>query len=326
LGIRNRNQDRFFTRQQPAAGPPSFHDQQNQMQNVIQGRTGNVQVPAQGRGREEFHTQPGAVNRTGVPDARGKAEGPVTSGSTGAQTPGTAQQPMDNGRGRATRPTNADRGNTTVDQNPNRGGWSKFGTPGGRSASGDSGRINNAPPPNNPRIDNAQVPRVDRGNAPESTHQGGGVSTPSTNNAPPQRNEDRGWQRFPSNSGDRNRGTSVPSQTNDRSSKPPLQLDRPIVTPRTEVPRAETPRNVPPPVSAPRPEIRNEPRNSPPPSRAPEVRSQPRYSPPPSRAPEVRSAPSHDRGSSGGGGHDRGGNRGGGDKSSSKSSSNPKNR
>jgi len=336
LGIQTRNQDRFFTRQKPEVGPPAFHEQQNQMQNVIQGRTGGAQVPTQPRGiegspasqtgqagqtgqgglqgsqgRPEFHGQPTSGSRVG--DARGKAEGPVNSGSTGAPTPGTAQ-PIQNSNGK---PTTVDRGNTSVDQNSNRGGWSKFGTPSGRSSSpsSDSGRINTAPPASNPHVDNAQVPRGSNG---------GGVNTPSPSGAPNNvpRNDDHGFQRFPNTSGTSNRGTSVPN-TNSGSGKPPLQLDRPIVTPRnegrrTDSPRAESPRSQPP-ASSTRPEIRNEPRNVPPPSSS---RSDNR-----SRSSSGNSS-SHSSHSSSGSSHgsDHGSSHSGSDKSSSKSSSNSKNR
>lgn len=112
-------------------------------------------------------------------------------------------------------------------------------------------------------------------------------------NIPSTSTAERGtWQRFPSGSGgrqDESARASGRDRSSDRQSKPPLELNKPIVTPR----------------SAP------ETRSAPPMARTPDVRNEPRS------MPEMRSEPrggggGYDRGvarSSGGGGYDRGGSR-----------------
>jgi hypothetical protein len=283
-GFQPRTQQRFFTQHQPPAGPAAFHDQQRQVQGVIQAHSGGAQVPARGgeaqqrsggeaqsRGAEagrgaETHTQPAIASRAGGPEGRGKSEAPATSGSTGAQAPAAThqQQPVENNSGRPASSAGAGRpaASTSGAGEQNRGGWTKFGPPSsGRAPSGDAGRPGAS-----------------------------GSSMPAT------------------------RPTTVPSQG---SSKPTLQLNRPIVTPRNEGVRSG-----PPAASSPRPQVSTRPMNVPPASsRMPQARGG-RSMPPPSAGPRGGGAP---RGGSAprssGGGRSSSGNR-----SSSNSSSGSKHR
>src|SRR4029077_1440761 len=197
-----------------------------------------------------------------------------------------------------------------------RGGWNKFGPPSGRSG-GDTG---NVPSPRS--NDQGRVPRTD--------------STP-TQTSPSRTQEDHGgWQKFPANNANNDRGTrsnDSPATRTDRvnsgdrpgGSKPPLELHRPIVTPRQPDVRNQERSTPPPPART--PEVHNEPRYSPPPTQRSET---PRYSPP-SRSESPRySPPSHSesRGrSSSSAGNSSSSHRGASDRgghSDSKTSSGPK--
>jgi len=233
--------------------------------------------------------------------------------STGASESATHNNPAAGG-------ANASGGNGAQDnKRGDRGGWNKFGPPSGR-ATGDTG---SAPSPRS--NDQGRVPRTD--------------STPaSTSPASPSRTqEDRsGWQKFPANNSSNDRGTrsiDSPATRNDRvnsgdrsgGSKPPLELHRPIVTPRQPDVRNQERTTPPPPART--PEVHNEPRYSPPPTQrsetprySPPSRSEsPRYSPPSHSESHGGSSSSHgDSSSSHSGSSDRGGH------SDSKSSSGPK--
>jgi hypothetical protein len=183
----------------------------------------------------------------------------------------------------------------------NRSGWSKFGPPPNRSG-GESGN-------SSPAIRSNDQGRVQRTETPNSGPQ-----------------QDRGgWQRFPSNndrSGHPNDSSVNRSDRGEYGSKPPLELHRPIVTPRQDSrpdtrndrysppPRSDSGRYSPPPRS-------DSGRYNPPPRSdsghySPPSRSQsPRYSPP-SRSEHSNSSSSH------GGSGERGGH------SDSKSSSGPR--
>jgi hypothetical protein len=197
---------------------------------------------------------------------------------------------------------------TSAPETRDRGSWTKFSPPAGSNRGGESGvRGRPAEPPSSGSSIGRGSERFPQ--QPERTQQ----SAPDTRG---RSSESGGWQRFPSSS-DRSPRMDAPVNRNDRpdnassrpTSKPRLDFDKPIVTPRST------------------PAVRTEPRREPSPSaspRMPEVRNEPRYSPPPSRGPEMRgggSAPRSTPSRSEGGGN-RGGNRGGnnsGDKGSKSS-------
>jgi hypothetical protein len=330
--IHTRNNDRFFTRHQPPAGPESFHDQAARVQRVV----GPEAAGAQGGAHGDFHAGPGQVDRH---DAGGNAGGTINggvnvrtgntevsrvggpqnagtvSGQGGAQTSGSGHgnSPSEGGR-------NVDSRNDQRD-NHDRGGWSKFGPPPSRSNNGGEAAGQNSTPASRSN-DVGHVPRTD--------------SMPAQT---PRTQDDRSWQRFPQNNNDRApKPSDVPANRNDRidpngasGSKPPLELHRPIVTPRQPEMRNEQ-SNTPPPSRTPdvhndprySPPQRSEPRYTPPPQRSdpryspPPQRSEPRYSPPPQRSESQHDSRSNSGSSSHGGGSDRGSH------SDSKSSSNPK--
>jgi len=355
-GIQTRNNDRFFTKRQPPAGPESFHTQVQRVQRVVgpeaagAGASGN-----QGNVRTDVHAGPGQVDRhdiggnasgnlrigtADIPKIGGQAAGSNSSGNAGGNVrTGIAQVPRTDGAGAGASAGSNSSSNAAQDNRRNdrsdRGGWSKFGPPSGRSNSGGAGEASGQTP--SPRsTDQERVPRID--SAPQS---GRGSDGPRTQDS-------GGWQKFPSNSDRGSRTNDSSNRGNDRvdqgGSKPPLELHRPIVTPRQSDNgnnrgndnRGNDNRG-------------NDSRYSPPPQRTPEVHNEPRYNPPPSsRNDRSYSPPSHSdrsysppsrsesRSSGGGGGSSSHGggssSRGGGSShesgghSDSKSSSNPKHR
>jgi len=174
----------------------------------------------------------------------------------------------------------------------------------------------------NVRTGNAEVPRTGGASTGGTTAGNGRGSVPSETGRTVDTRGDAnnrdsgGWNKFgtptgrttgsASESGRVDQTPSSATRSNGRQagdqggSKPPLDLHRPIVTPR-------------------QPEVRNEQRNMPPPSRTPDVRNQPRSS-----QPQQRSESRQSQRSSGSSSHSSGGNRGG--HSDSKSSSSPKQR
>jgi hypothetical protein len=321
MTIQPKQVDRFYTRHQPPAGPPSFNDQASRMQQVVQAHTqpgmvnrtggeriGNTQVPV--RAGNPTGTQsappdrgnrPSGIDRMGAgaqtQDPRGGDRG-GWHGLGGGDRPGTPSQPGRVGESTASRPGNLEvpRQNTTsAPETRDRGGWTKFSPPAGSNRGGESGvRGRTAEPP-------SSGSPIGRGTEPFPQQPGR-----TQQSAPDPRGrsaESGGWQRFPSSS-ERSPRMDAPANRNDRpdnasrpASKPRLDFDKPIVTPRST------------------PAVRTEPRREPSPSaspRMPEVRNEPRYSPPPSRGPEMRgggnaprSTPSRNEG-----GGNRGGNRG----------------
>jgi hypothetical protein len=354
-GIQTRNNDRFFTKRQPPAGPESFHTQVQRVQRVVgpeaagAGASGN-----QGNVRTDVHAGPGQVDRhdiggnaggnlrvggAEVPKIGGQAAGSNSSGNVGGNVrTGIAQVPRTDGAGAGASAGPNASGNAAQDNRRNdrgdRGGWSKFGPPSGRSNSG-AGEASGQTPSSR-STDQERVPRID--NAPQS---GRGNDAPRTQDS-------GGWQKFPSNSDRGSRTNDSSNRGNDRvnqgGSKPPLELHRPIVTPRQSDNnnrgndnRGNDSRYSPPPQRT--PEVHNEPRYNPPPSSrndrsySPPSHSDRSYSPP-SRSERSYSPPSRSESRSGGGGsssHSSGGSSsshggGGGGHSDSKSSSNPKHR
>jgi hypothetical protein len=347
-GIQTRNNERFYTRHQPPAGPESFHEQRERVLRAVGPEAAGAQAEARGgfhsglaqadrrdNGRNAAGNANGGVNvRTGnaeVPRTDGSSNGRTTPGrSTGPQAPGENNQgnvSSDNGRGMDTRSDSRD--------NRSRGGWSKFGPPGGRSNGGEPTNRNSTPAPRS--NDGVRGSRTD--STPKS-HTGGGspnwqkfptagdrpasgerATQPSDRGAqtPPTRTtqEERGgWQRFPQNSDRGSRSNDQPASRNDTinfnersvgGGKPPLELHRPIVTPRQPEVRNEQ-RNAPP---AHTPDVQNEPRSSPSPQGGEprysprEQRGEPRYSPSPQRS-ESRRESRSGSGSSHSGGGDRG--------------------
>jgi hypothetical protein len=307
---------------------------------AVQGR-GNAQV----QGTTDLHTQPGMGNHPGdqTPKAGDKGDfrgfgGDKSSGAGGnnggdrAGKPEAPQQNNSGGTAKASQTPETHTPDNRATDNRDRGGWTKFG--GGRQQ-GDSGRTDQSNPATR---DNTRVPRTDKGSSSGVSNSGQGAASgddhggfrkfPGGGDRVPQQpdraeqpksttpggatGDHGGWQKFPSNSGPGSRQSDPGNTNRDRSgpsqNKPPLELNKPIVTPR----------NTPSPMPSRMPEIHNEPRSMPSPSRMPETHG------------GSRTEPSHSERSSGGGGGggsrggDRGGNHGGGGDKGSKSSSGPK--
>jgi hypothetical protein len=337
-GLQPRNTDRFFARKQPPAAAPAFHEQVSPVQRVMQGHIGNAQIPSAGnRGPEatragEFHSQGNSGTATPGRDTAGqsasaraqdntaesktsgdqnhggwtkfssRSNSPSTSPSTTMSDSRRSGTSGSTGRSGASGP--ASRGNVNIPRND--------GNPNGRSSSGPG--ASTSAPSNEDRGGFRRFPG-DGGAAPsESTPRG---ESPKASGPVDRERGDRGvdrnnsgWQRFPSNSGPGSREDDGRQNDNpggrDRSSsprsKPILELNKPIVTPRG------TP--------------------GPSPSRGPDMRNERSGPPSGSRSSEPRGGGSygggHERGG-GGGGHERGGGGGGGERGS-KSGSNLRNR
>jgi hypothetical protein len=197
---------------------------------VVANESGNASATGNEAGKEG---SPGGFRRFGSGNGPNNAGiGPGngaaakdSSARTGA-TEGVAQNnsPSNNGGTNAGKPGgNSAQENTHGD----RSGWSRFGS--GRSGEnpGNSGRAEQT-----------------TSSVEKSNDQG---RTPKTDSATPD-NRNGGWQRFPANNGG-GRDSSVNRTDSGGGNKPPLDLHRPIVTPRDESPRntqREEPRYNPP--------------------------------------------------------------------------------
>ena len=286
-----------------------------------------------------MHAGPGQVDRH---DIGGNAGGNLRTG--GAEVPKIGGQAAGASAG-SNSSGNAAQDNRRSDRS-DRGGWSKFGPPSGRSNS-DVGSGHSEQTPSGSRFplggDRQTNDRQSNDRQINDRSMGGQTSQPSDRGitqAP--RTDSGGWQKFPSNS-DRGAGSSS-NRGNDRvdqgGSKPPLELHRPIVTPRQSDNsndsrgnnRGNDSRYSPPPQRT--PEVHNEPRYNPPPSSrndrsySPPSRSDRSYSPP-SRSERSYSPPSRSESRGSGGGsssHGGGSSHESGGHSDSKSSSSPKHR
>jgi hypothetical protein len=223
--VQPRNGGHFYTQHQPPAGPESFHTQVDRVQRVVGSQGMNA--------------------RTGI------AEVPRNDRQAGGSVGN--EQPRGEINSRSGRPEGAN--NVGAGDNRDRSGWNRFGSPSGRPGS-DSGNNGPRSEPSSPVVRSNDQGRVSR-----------------TGNSTPAPQEERGgWQRFPSNSNNNDRGArsnDSPVNRNERGeaggySKPPLDLHRPIVTPRQDS----------------RPDTRNDQGYRPSPSRTPDTRND-RYSPPP---------------------------------------------
>ncbi len=224
--VQTRNTGHFYTQHQPPAGPESFHNQVDRVQRVV---------------------GPQGINaRTGI------AEVPRNDHPSGGSVGN--EQPRGEINGRSGRPEGANNVGAGDNRDRSGSGWNRFGSPSGRPGS-ESGNNGPRSEPSSPVIRSNDQGRVQR-----------------TGNSTPAQEDRGGWQRFPSNSNNNDRGPrSNDSQVNRNErgesgggSKPPLDLHRPIVTPRQDS----------------RPDTRNDQGYRPPSSRMPDTRND-RYSPPP---------------------------------------------
>ena len=207
---RSSAQQHFFTRNQPPAGPASFHTQVANVQQTIHQNESRVQggfstgARSAGEGSMNSGRFGGAQSANRSSDSGwsrfggGRNTGsPANGGSFGSSRSSGEHTSMRNfPAGGSDRPPGASGSNST-----SRGeqGWGKFSRPGDtRSMSGTG---NSQTGRGNPSIGNSSS--MDRGS----------------------------WNRFPSNS-----GSSSQMGRSNGGSKPPLNMNRPIVTPRSSSP------------------------------------------------------------------------------------------
>ena len=303
-GIQTRNSDRFFTKHAPPAGrQESFHDQMQRVQRVV------------------------------GPEAGGASHGNSGGATNGAQN-GSAGQPSFNEKGRIESGMNnahstnsgSTAGNNSA-QDRSHSGWNKFGSPAGHSGSDvGNGRADSSGNPrsssggtNGRQINDRQINDRQMNGRQMSDHQiNSGMSQSSDRNAGQNSHtpESGGWQKFPSRSDqgsavdhssavDHGSGPGISAAdrvdhaaqgNSGGNSRPPLDLHRPIVTPR-EQPGSQ-PGNL-------SPAQRSEPRYNP-----PAQHNEPRYNPPAQRNDSRGSYSGSGSRSSGGGSYSR--NSGGG--------------
>lgn len=294
-------------------------------------------------GNGGFHTQPGEVNRVDGGNRGSSADRPNREQNSGdrngwhgfgngnggrqeASASGPQQQETGGGKPGPERNGNA---SPTPERNDHTG-WTKFSP---RPDRGNSGHGQQPASGNNdrgPRMDRSgqgQSPRQENGSSDYRTGyhrfpagqdrspQQDRSAQPSPN---PRSNDNSGWQRFPANGDRGSRGNDSANRGNDRGNdrsggKPRLDLDKPIVTPRTDRGSDRGPSRM--------PDVNDRRGNFPSqePSRGPQIHDRPGNfpSPSPSRMPEIRGGGDRggSRGMPSGGRGEGGGNRGGNDHS-----------
>jgi hypothetical protein len=266
-GIQMRSNDHFFTRHQPAAAPESFHDQAARVQRVVGPEAAGA------HGRENVGVRTGNAE---VPRLGGAASGGVNQkgGMSQKDSPGristSPNEGMSPNRSSGNGGSNAG-GNSGQDSRGDHGGWNKFGSPAGRSG-GEVGSGHSEQIPSTNRSSGGDRQSVDRQSVDRQANDRQSNDRQSvTNQASHPQENGGGWQKFPSNSG---AGGGSQTNRNDRvdqgsagGGKPPLELHRPVVTPRNEDHGSPSPTRT--------PDVHSDPRNTPSPSH-----SEPRYSPP----------------------------------------------
>ena len=290
----------FFSKNQPGARPEPFSQQASHLQNSIQkdghfspivaGSRGGANAGGAAEGKFGGSTSPSSGARavgsgkveTNNPGA-GSNRGPANDRpSTGATVRGSGSAGANGGAGSTPRGGATE---TRPNSNTNNGGFRPFGSPSNGGATPNSGARPSAPGFSNPGGSTA------RPNGETNTHPSG-----SGNNG--------GWQKFsaPSNSG-AGRGSSSPNG----SYRPPLNMNKPIVTQRPNSGGSSTrpggsPSYRPPSYpssggSRPSYSAPSYPSGGSRPSYSPPRQSAPRYSPPrqsaPSYSPPRQSAPSY---------------------------------
>jgi hypothetical protein len=300
-GIQTRSNDHFFTKHAPpAARQESFHDQMQRVQRVV------------------------------GPEAAGASHG-NSGGATNSAQNGNAGQHSFNEKGRiesgmndAHTQTSGSTAGSNAAQDRSRDGWNKFGSPashsGGDVGNGRSESSKNARSSSGAVNDRQTNDRQMNGRQMSDHQINSGMSQSSEHNAgqPSHTPESGGWQKFPSSADhgsssgrdsdhssvvDHGSGPGISaadrvdhaSQGNSGgNSRPPLDLHRPIVTPR------EQPGN-----SSPA-QRGGEPRYNP-----PAQHNEPRYNPPAPRNESRGSYSGSGSHSSGGGSYSRGSGGGG---------------
>lgn len=275
-GVQARNTDHFFTKHAPPAAPESFHNQAARVERVVGPEAAGAHGNSGGSNVRTGNTESPRGGANSTPNA-----GHMSSGGNESATQGNSHGST-NGSGAA--------GGNAAQQ----GGWNKFGSSSNHS-SGDAGNGRSESSPNSRT--SSGVDRQSTSGSP----QGAGRNSTQTSHTP---EGGSGWQKFPSGA---DRGSSAEHSSGvehgsgpgisaaDRvdhtqsgvdhtaqsgsggNSRPPLDLHRPVVTPREQ------------PGSGPR--------NS-----SPAQRNEPRYNPPTQRSePHGSSSPSHSESRSGSG-------------------------
>ncbi|HZU30740.1 MAG TPA: DUF6600 domain-containing protein, partial [Candidatus Angelobacter sp.] len=198
------NTGRFFTQHQPPAGPESFHSQVERVQRI----TGNEVPGAHGT---EMRGTAASERREPIGSAAGRSGPP---------------QSMANRQGTV----NRSEGNA---ENSNRSnGWNRFGGPSGASrGNAEIGRSGSGTP-------TSRSTDIDRTSRTESGAPSRGTDRGMQNASPRMEERPGSFQRFPSNPAGNpgTRSSEVPTNRGGESGggKPPLDLHRPIVTPRQQ--------------------------------------------------------------------------------------------
>ncbi|MGH9775257.1 MAG: DUF6600 domain-containing protein [Candidatus Acidiferrales bacterium] len=204
-------QQRFFSKTQPPASPQPFNQQAAQLQKSIQNNARTTPIVAGGRNAPS-------------------SSGPRTTLST--NPPGGGVKNMGNGTNFGRQPTPSSPAITsrsTPTQVQKNNGWQRFGSSGTPPVMRNSGSIRpSTVTPNTPGRQ-TPVPFSPPSRSMNGPYRPNGAmnvpSRPETSN--PGNRPNDGWQRFP---------PSTRSQTPPSTSRPPLQMNKPIVTQRQAPP------------------------------------------------------------------------------------------
>jgi hypothetical protein len=260
-GVPTRGNDHFFTRHAPPAGGPSFHDQAADVGRVVQAHGGNAGSDIGGRGGFNRGQENSAGN-----EIKGRSVVPDGNGSRTSQ--GGTPIAQSTGNPKDIKPLGGPDKNGTNDgqHGSSNGGWRSFGGGNGR---GQQNNNNAGSGPEEMNKGRGVIPGADSGNGPRMS-QGGASGNPGRtggnesvggnggqNNGGQNNNHDRGgWTKFGGASGggqqnDGGRGPRNDSAPQDRgngqynqrgngdrfdrsSYKPPLEMNKPVVTPRDD--------------------------------------------------------------------------------------------
>ena len=128
-GLQPRNTDRFFTRKQPPAAAPAFHEQVNQVQRVMQGRIGNAQIPNTSAGKTPMGNTPLGKQESPVGGNRGTEINSPRSQPGPGRDAGNESREIGGGGNPERKPgpevSGAPQGNADNSANRDHGGWTR---------------------------------------------------------------------------------------------------------------------------------------------------------------------------------------------------------
>ncbi|HLJ90147.1 MAG TPA: DUF6600 domain-containing protein [Candidatus Angelobacter sp.] len=206
-GIQPSTNQHFFSKTQPPAGPPAFHEQAARMQQVVQQQQRQAQTQNGGANANSTRSNasPVAASRANGTQGAAADRPQWANGGARATTTTTAAANTAQAGRSANNPNAASQGNNSSGhEGSSRDGWQKFSSPAGQ------------------------------GSMRASSGQQGSSARPGNGSMSGQNNGMSGGRGFPSGAQQSDRPPSARSaQSSQVSQKPPLDLNRPIVAPRS---------------------------------------------------------------------------------------------